>query len=118
LNLGLVSLEEVVITNGVVALRAKPDWMVSFLDMTTLVEVFPLPLDELAVLGINSREPAPPIYGEATGAHHPLVLIGKMADDRERIHELLQGLGWNFVEVAVEADGFLVTSGYPLRDTD
>ena len=103
-HLGLIAFEEVVITDRVVAERAVPDGVGPADHVALLVQPAELPLDELAVVGVHGREPSPPVDREAGHPHHSLVLVREVPDDLERVHEPLQHVGRDAVEVAVEPD--------------
>ena len=80
-HFGLVAFEQVVVADRVVVHRAVPDRVGALDDVAGLVEVLPLPLDELAVGRVDGDEPPAPVDREAAGGHDPLVLGSKVPDD-------------------------------------
>ncbi|OPY40981.1 MAG: hypothetical protein A4E40_00700 [Methanoregulaceae archaeon PtaU1.Bin059] len=112
-DLGLVPLEKVMVPHRVVALRAEPHRVCSLVHVPALVQVQPLPFDELAVLRIDSREATPPVDREAACGHHSPVLLGEVAHDLQGISESLQRLRRDPVKITIQADGLLVASRNP-----
>ena len=117
-HLGLIAFEEIVIADRVVAERAVPDGVGPADHVALLVQPAELPLDELAVVGVHGREPPPPVDREAGHPHDALVLVREVPDDLERVHEPLEHVGRDAVEVAVEPDRGGIPVRDPLRDPD
>ncbi|KAF5042898.1 hypothetical protein DSECCO2_507920 [anaerobic digester metagenome] len=117
-DLGLVALEEVVVADRVLALGTVLDRVGAPDDVLVFPQVLILPLDELAVRGVDGDEPAPPVDREPRLLHHPPVLLREVADDLHRVDEPIEDVLRHPVEVAVEPDGLLVAVCNPLRDPD
>jgi hypothetical protein len=117
-HLGLVALEKVVVADRVIAERAVPDGVGPADHVALLVQPAELPLDELAVVGVHGREPSPPVDREAGHPHHALVFVREVPDDLERVHEPIEHVGRDAVEVAIEPDRGLVAVRDPFRDPD
>ena len=96
-----------VIINGAIADRVS-----TFDDVTCFKEVLPLPLDEFAVGRVDGGEPAAPVDRDPAGSHDSLVFAGEVADDGQRIGKFIENILRDFVEIAVEVNGF----GIILRD--
>jgi len=98
------------VSDRIVTLRTISHRMCTLYDMAFLSKVFPLPFDEPAVLGVHRRKPPSPVYWDATRAHDPLVFVRKMPDDRQRIGKCCKHIRGNFIEIAVQGYGFLISS--------
>src|SRR5208337_634838 len=117
-HLGLVAFEQVMVADRVVVHGTVAHGVDALDDVPGLVEVLPLPLDELRIGRVDGGEPPPPVDREPAGGHDPLVLAREVADDGQRLDKPVEHVLRDLVQVAVEPDRLLVPPGDPFRDAD
>ncbi len=106
------------IADRVLTLRTVLDRVSTLDNIPVLIQVVILPLDELAVPGVDGDKLPPPVDRESRLLHRPPVLLREVTDDLHRVDEPVQDILRHPVEVAVEPDRLFITACYPLRYPD
>ena len=99
---GILSLEDVVILNGIFVVRTPAHRVAALDHIIQSAQYAILPLDELAVGRIGGGELPPPVYGVAYGLHGPLGLTPEVKHNFFRRVQAGQLLLRNAVQLGVD----------------